>query len=185
MRFDKHPIDKMVYVVGNEQEYHFKVLSLLLDRLGYAFGKGLVHFSYGMVELPDGKMKSREGTVVDADDLMDEMVATARAIAEEQGKGKDMPAEEAAEVARRVGLGSLKYFILKVDPRKNMTSTPRRVLTSMGTQAPSSSTPTLVFAASFVKQRSWVSLSPRPSLGLPSPPRSRNSSLRSLNMQTS
>ena len=122
MRFDKHPIDKMVYVVGNEQEYHFKVLSLLLDRLGYAFGKGLVHFSYGMVELPDGKMKSREGTV---DDLMDEMVATARAIAEEQGKGKDMPAEEAAEVARRVGLGSLKYFILKVDPRKNMTFNPK------------------------------------------------------------
>ena len=125
MRFDKHPIDKMVYVVGNEQEYHFKVLSLLLDRLGYAFGKGLVHFSYGMVELPDGKMKSREGTVVDADDLMDAMVATARAIAEEQGKGKDMPAEEAAEVARRVGLGSLKYFILKVDPRKNMTFNPK------------------------------------------------------------
>ena len=125
MRFDKHPIDKMVYVVGNEQEYHFKVLSLLLDRLGYAFGKGLVHFSYGMVELPDGKMKSREGTVVDADDLMDEMIATARAIAEEQGKGKDMPAEEAAEVARRVGLGSLKYFILKVDPRKNMTFNPK------------------------------------------------------------
>jgi arginine--tRNA ligase len=125
MRFDKHPIDKMVYVVGNEQEYHFKVLSLLLDRLGYAFSKGLVHFSYGMVELPDGKMKSREGTVVDADDLMDEMVATARAIAEEQGKGKDMPAEEAAEVARRVGLGSLKYFILKVDPRKNMTFNPK------------------------------------------------------------
>ena len=125
MRFDKHPIDKMVYVVGNEQEYHFKVLSLLLDRLGYAFGKGLVHFSYGMVELPDGKMKSREGTVVDADDLMDEMVATARAIAQEQGKGKDMPAEEAAEVARRVGLGSLKYFILKVDPRKNMTFNPK------------------------------------------------------------
>ena len=125
MRFDKHSIDKMVYVVGNEQEYHFKVLSLLLDRLGYAFGKGLVHFSYGMVELPDGKMKSREGTVVDADDLMDEMVATAHAIAEEQGKGKDMPAEEATEVARRVGLGSLKYFILKVDPRKNMTFNPK------------------------------------------------------------
>ena len=125
MRFDKHPIDKMVYVVGNEQEYHFKVLSLLLDRLGYAFGKGLVHFSYGMVELPDGKMKSREGTVVDADDLMDEMTATARAIAEEQGKAKDMTAEEANEVARHVGLGSLKYFILKVDPRKNMTFNPK------------------------------------------------------------
>ncbi|WP_455108129.1 arginine--tRNA ligase [Porphyromonas sp.] len=125
MRFDKHPIDKMIYVVGNEQEYHFKVLSLLLDRLGYAFGKGLVHFSYGMVELPDGKMKSREGTVVDADDLMDEMTTTARAIAEEQGKAKDMTTEEANEVARRVGLGSLKYFILKVDPRKNMTFNPK------------------------------------------------------------
>lgn len=125
MRFDKHPIDKMVYVVGNEQEYHFKVLSLLLDRLGYAFGKGLVHFSYGMVELPDGKMKSREGTVVDADDLMDEMVATARAIAEEQGKGKDMPAEEAAEVARRVDLGGRRIIKKKVDPRKNMTFNPK------------------------------------------------------------
>ncbi len=124
MRFDKHPIDKMVYVVGNEQEYHFKVLSLLLDRLGYAFGKGLVHFSYGMVELPNGKMKSREGTVVDADDLMDEMIATAKAIAEEQGKAKDMTNEEVAEVARRVGLASLKYFILKVDPRKNMVFNP-------------------------------------------------------------
>ncbi len=124
MRFDKHPIDKMVYVVGNEQEYHFKVLSLLLDRLGYAFGKGLVHFSYGMVELPNGKMKSREGTVVDADDLMDEMIATAKAIAEEQGKAKDMTSDEAAEVARRVGLASLKYFILKVDPRKNMVFNP-------------------------------------------------------------
>ena len=124
MRFDKHPIDKMVYVVGSEQEYHFKVLSLLLDRLGYAFGKGLVHFSYGMVELPNGKMKSREGTVVDADDLMDEMIATAKAIAEEQGKAKDMTSEEASEVARRVGLASLKYFILKVDPRKNMVFNP-------------------------------------------------------------
>ena len=125
MRFDEYPIDKMVYVVGNEQEYHFKVLSLLLDRLGYAFGKGLVHFSYGMVELPEGKMKSREGTVVDADDLMDEMIATARSIAEEQGKAKDMTPEEASEVARRVGLGTLKYFILKVDPRKNMTFNPK------------------------------------------------------------
>ena len=124
MRFDKHPIDKMVYVVGNAQEYHFRVLSLLLDRLGYAFGKGLVHFSYGMVELPNGKMKSREGTVVDADDLMDEMIATAKAIAEEQGKAKDMTSEEASEVARRVGLASLKYFILKVDPRKNMVFNP-------------------------------------------------------------
>jgi len=124
MRFDKYPIDKMVYVVGNEQEYHFKVLSLLLDRLGYAFGKGLVHFSYGMVELPNGKMKSREGTVVDADDLMDEMTQTALTIAHEQGKASDMSPEEAQEVARRVGLGSLKYFILKVDPRKNMVFNP-------------------------------------------------------------
>ena len=124
MRFDKYPIDKMVYVVGNEQEYHFKVLSLLLDRLGYAFGKGLVHFSYGMVELPNGKMKSREGTVVDADDLMDEMTQTALTIAHEQGKASDMSLEEAQEVARRVGLGSLKYFILKVDPRKNMVFNP-------------------------------------------------------------
>ena len=124
MRFDKYPIDKMVYVVGNEQEYHFKVLSLLLDRLGYAFGKGLVHFSYGMVELPNGKMKSREGTVVDADDLMDEMTETALQIAHEQGKAKDMSPEEAYEVARRVGLGSLKYFILKVDPKKNMIFNP-------------------------------------------------------------
>lgn len=124
MRFDKYPIDKMVYVVGNEQEYHFKILSLLLDRLGYAFGKGLVHFSYGMVELPNGKMKSREGTVVDADDLMDEMTETALQIAHEQGKAKDMSPEEAYEVARRVGLGSLKYFILKVDPKKNMIFNP-------------------------------------------------------------
>ena len=124
MRFDKYPIDKMVYVVGNEQEYHFKVLSLLLDRLGYTFGKGLVHFSYGMVELPNGKMKSREGTVVDADDLMDEMTQTALTIAHEQGKASDMSPEEAQEVARRVGLGSLKYFILKVDPRKNMVFNP-------------------------------------------------------------
>ena len=124
MRFDKYPIDKMVYVVGNEQEYHFKVLSLLLDRLGYTFGKGLVHFSYGMVELPNGKMKSREGTVVDADDLMDEMTETALQIAHEQGKAKDMSPEEAHEVARRVGLGSLKYFILKVDPKKNMIFNP-------------------------------------------------------------
>ncbi len=124
MRFDKYPIDKMVYVVGNEQEYHFKVLSLLLDRLGYSFGKGLVHFSYGMVELPNGKMKSREGTVVDADDLMDEMTQTALTIAHEQGKASDMSPEEAQEVARRVGLGSLKYFILKVDPRKNMVFNP-------------------------------------------------------------
>lgn len=124
LRFDDYPINKMVYVVGNEQNYHFQVLSKVLDRLGFEFGKGLVHFSYGMVELPNGKMKSREGTVVDADDLMDEMIQTARNIAEEAGKSKDMSEEEALEVARRVGLGSLKYFILKVDPRKNMIFDP-------------------------------------------------------------
>ena len=136
MRFDKYPIDKMVYVVGNEQEYHFKVLSLLLDRLGYAFGKGLVHFSYGMVELPNGKMKSREGTVVDADDLMDEMTQTALTIAHEQGKASDMSPEEAQEVARRVGLGSLKYFILKVDPRKNMVFNPEESIDFNGNTGP-------------------------------------------------
>ncbi len=124
LRFDDYSINKMVYVVGNEQNYHFQVLSKLLDRLGFEFGKGLVHFSYGMVELPNGKMKSREGTVVDADDLMDEMTETALQIAHEAGKAKDMTAEEAREVARRVGLGSLKYFILKVDPRKNMVFDP-------------------------------------------------------------
>lgn len=135
MRFDEYPIDKMVYVVGNEQDYHFKVLSLLLDRLGYAFGKGLVHFSYGMVELPNGKMKSREGTVVDADDLMDEMIQSARTIALEQGKAKDMPEAEAEEVARRVGLGALKYFILKVDPRKNMVFNPEESIDFNGNTA--------------------------------------------------
>lgn len=124
LRFDDYPINTMVYVVGNEQNYHFQVLSKLLDRLGFEFGKGLVHFSYGMVELPNGKMKSREGTVVDADDLMDEMTQTALEIAHEAGKAKDMNPEEALEVARRVGLGSLKYFILKVDPRKNMVFDP-------------------------------------------------------------
>lgn len=125
LRFVDYPINRMVYVVGNEQNYHFQVLSILLDKLGFEFGKGLVHFSYGMVELPEGKMKSREGTVVDADDLMQEMIDTAASIAAEQGKAKDMPAEQAQEVARRVGLGSLKYFILKVDPRKNMTFNPK------------------------------------------------------------
>lgn len=132
LRFVDYPIDKMVYVVGNEQNYHFQVLSRVLDRLGFEFGKGLTHFSYGMVELPEGKMKSREGTVVDADDLMDEMVRTAREIADEQGKGKDMTEAEAAEVARRVGLGSLKYFILKVDPRKNMTFNPKESIDFQG-----------------------------------------------------
>lgn len=125
LRFVDYPINKMVYVVGNEQNYHFQVLSILLDKLGFEFGKGLTHFSYGMVELPEGKMKSREGTVVDADDLMDEMIRTAYDIAQEQGKAKDMTEAEALEVARRVGLGSLKYFILKVDPRKNMTFNPK------------------------------------------------------------
>lgn len=124
MRYADYPIDQMVYVVGNEQNYHFQVLALVLDRLGFKFGRELRHFSYGMVELPEGKMKSREGTVVDADDLMDEMQATALSIAQEQGKAKDMSEDEAREVARRVGLGSLKYFILKVDPRKNMTFNP-------------------------------------------------------------
>ena len=135
-RFDEYPIDKMVYVVGNEQDYHFKVLSLLLDRLGYDFGKGLVHFSYGMVELPNGKMKSREGTVVDADDRMDEMIATARSIAEEQGKAKDMSPEETDEVARRVGLGALKYFLLKVDPRKNIVFRPEEIIDFNGNTGP-------------------------------------------------
>ncbi|KGN82756.1 arginine--tRNA ligase [Porphyromonas sp. COT-290 OH860] len=125
LRFVDYPINKMVYVVGNEQNYHFQVLSIVLDKLGFEFGKGLVHFSYGMVELPEGKMKSREGTVVDADDLMAEMISTAHEIAQEQGKAKDMDEAEALEVARRVGLGSLKYFILKVDPRKNMTFNPK------------------------------------------------------------
>jgi arginyl-tRNA synthetase len=125
LRFDDYPIDKMIYVVGNEQDYHFQVLSILLDRLGFAFGKGLVHFSYGMVELPEGKMKSREGTVVDADDLMDEMIRTAGDIARDLGKAESLSPEEAEEIARLVGLGSLKYFILKVDPRKNMTFNPK------------------------------------------------------------
>ncbi|GAD05419.1 arginyl-tRNA synthetase [Porphyromonas crevioricanis JCM 15906] len=135
MRFADYPIDKMIYVVGNEQDYHFKVLSILLDKLGFAFGKGLVHFSYGMVELPEGKMKSREGTVVDADDLMDEMVAAAASIAQEMGKGAEMEPKEAAEVARRVGLGALKYFILKVDPRKNMTFNPKESIDFNGNTA--------------------------------------------------
>lgn len=125
LRYEDHPIDEMVYVVGNEQNYHFQILSLLLDCLGYKFGKELVHFSYGMVELPEGKMKSREGTVVDADDLMDEMIQTAATIASEQGKAAEMTEEEALEVARIVGLGALKYFILKVDPKKNMTFNPK------------------------------------------------------------
>ncbi|GHT48919.1 arginine--tRNA ligase [Bacteroidia bacterium] len=125
LRFDDYPINKMVYVVGNEQNYHFQVLSLLLDKLGFAFGKGLVHFSYGMVELPEGKMKSREGTVVDADDLIAEMIQTAKDTSKELGKLDGYTEEEANEVAKIVGLGALKYFILKVDPRKNMVFNPK------------------------------------------------------------
>ncbi|MDR2147774.1 MAG: arginine--tRNA ligase [Tannerella sp.] len=125
LRFDDYPIDKMIYVVGNEQNYHFQVLAILLDKLGFEFGKDLVHFSYGMVELPEGKMKSREGTVVDADDLIDEMITTAREISQELGKLEGLTREEADNIIRIIGLGSLKYFILKVDPRKNMTFNPK------------------------------------------------------------
>lgn len=125
LRFADYPIDKMIYVVGNEQNYHFQVLALLLDRLGFSWGKDLVHFSYGMVELPEGKMKSREGTVVDADDLMAEMLDTARETSQELGKLDNCTPEEAENIARIVGLGCLKYFILKVDPRKNMTFNPK------------------------------------------------------------
>ena len=136
LRFDDYPINKMIYVVGNEQNYHFQVLSILLDKLGFEFGKGLVHFSYGMVELPEGKMKSREGTVVDADDLMEEMINTARDISYELGKANEMTKEEAENIARIVGLGSLKYFILKVDPRKNMTFNPKESIDFNGNTGP-------------------------------------------------
>ena len=136
LRFDDYPIDTMIYVVGNEQEHHFKVLSTLLDKLGYEFGKGLVHFSYGMVELPDGKMKSREGTVVDADDLMAQMIATARETSNELGKLDGYTAEEAEDVSRMVGLGALKYFILKVDPRRNMTFNPEESIDFNGNTGP-------------------------------------------------
>lgn len=135
LRYQDYPIDRMVYVVGNEQDYHFKVLSLLLDKLGFSFGKSLVHFSYGMVELPNGRMKSREGTVVDADDLLDEMIASAAQIAQEVGRASDFSEEERLEVARRVGLGSLKYFFLKVDPRKNMTFNPEESIDFNGNTA--------------------------------------------------
>lgn len=135
MRYNDYPIDRMIYVVGNEQEYHFKVLSVLLDRLGFAFGKDLVHFSYGMVNLPEGRMKSREGTVVDADDLMDEMIINALQISEEAGRASDFSEEEKQEVARRVGLGALKYFILKVDPRKTMTFNPKESIDFNGNTA--------------------------------------------------
>lgn len=125
LRFSDYPIDKMIYVVGNEQNYHFQVLSILLDRLGMEWGKDLVHFSYGMVELPEGKMKSREGTVVDADDLVDEMVGTATEISKELGKLDGLTEEEISSICEMIGLGGLKYFILKVDPRKNMTFNPK------------------------------------------------------------
>ena len=125
LRYDDYPVDKMIYVVGNEQNYHFQVLSILLDKVGFAFGKNLVHFSYGMVELPEGKMKSREGTVVDADDLIDEMITTARDISNSLGKLDGLTTAEADDIIRIIGLGSLKYFILKVDPRKNMTFNPQ------------------------------------------------------------
>lgn len=136
LRFKDFPIDKMIYVVGNEQNYHFQVLSILLDRLGYKFGKDLVHFSYGMVNLPNGKMKSREGTVVDADELIASMIADAKATADEHGQGKDIPEEERAEIARIVGLGALKYFILKVDARKNMMFNPAESIDFNGNTGP-------------------------------------------------
>ena len=137
LRYQDYPIDKMVYVVGNEQEYHFKVLSILLDRLGFPFGKELVHFSYGMVELPNGKMKSREGTVVDADELMAQMIADAREISKDKVNTlPDITEEEANEIARKVGLGALKYFILKVDPRKNMLFNPEESIDFNGNTGP-------------------------------------------------
>lgn len=136
LRFRDYPIDKMIYVVGNEQNYHFQVLSLLLDRLGFRWGKDLVHFSYGMVELPEGKMKSREGTVVDADDLMEEMVANARQVATELGKTDGMSAAEIDNIAETVGMGALKYFLLKVDPRKNMMFNPKESIDFNGNTGP-------------------------------------------------
>ena len=136
LRFADFPIDKMVYVVGNEQNYHFQVLSILLDKLGFEWGKGLVHFSYGMVELPEGKMKSREGTVVDADDLMAEMINTAKETSGELGKLDGLTQEEADNIARIVGLGALKYFILKVDARKNMTFNPKESIDFNGNTGP-------------------------------------------------
>lgn len=136
LRFDDYPIDTMIYVVGNEQNYHFQVLSILLDMLGFEFGKGLVHFSYGMVELPEGKMKSREGTVVDADDLMAEMINTAHETSQELGKLDGVTEEEAAAISRMVGLGALKYFILKVDPKKNMIFNPKESIDFNGNTGP-------------------------------------------------
>ena len=136
LRFQDFPIDKMIYVVGNEQNYHFQVLSILLDKLGFKWGKDLVHFSYGMVELPNGKMKSREGTVVDADDLMAAMIADAYEASKERVKQTSMPEDEAREVARKVGLGALKYFILKVDARKNMLFNPEESIDFNGNTGP-------------------------------------------------
>lgn len=136
LRYQDYPIDKMIYVVGNEQNYHFQVLSLLLDKLGFKWGKDLVHFSYGMVELPEGKMKSREGTVVDADDLMDEMVNTAKETSMQLGKLENCSKEEADKIASIIGLGALKYFILKVDPRKNMTFNPKESIDFNGNTGP-------------------------------------------------
>lgn len=136
LRYEDYPIDQMIYVVGNEQDYHFQVLSIILDKLGYAFGKDLKHFSYGMVELPDGKMKSREGTVVDADDLMDRMIDTALEASEGQGRAVDMSEEERQEMARKVGLGALKYFLLKVEPRKNMLFDPKESIDFNGNTGP-------------------------------------------------
>ena len=136
LRYDDYGINKMVYVVGNEQNYHFQVLAILLDKLGFEWGKDLVHFSYGMVELPEGKMKSREGTVVDADDLMDEMIETARETSQELGKLDNCTPDEIEAIVRMVGLGSLKYFILKVDPRKNMTFNPKESIDFNGNTGP-------------------------------------------------
>ena len=136
LRYKDYPIDNMIYVVGNEQNYHFQVLSILLDKLGFSWGKDLVHFSYGMVELPNGKMKSREGTVVDADELMQEMVNSAQKISDEMGKLQDMSADERAKIAEMVGLGALKYFILKVDARKNMLFNPEESIDFNGNTGP-------------------------------------------------
>ena len=136
LRYEDYPIDKMIYVVGNEQNYHFQVLSILLDRLGFKWGKDLVHFSYGMVELPEGKMKSREGTVVDADDLMDDMVATARSVSAELGKLDGLSDDEVNKITEMVGLGALKYFLLKVDPRKNITFNPKESIDFNGNTGP-------------------------------------------------
>jgi arginyl-tRNA synthetase len=136
LRYQDYPIDKMIYVVGNEQNYHFQVLALLLDKLGFKWGKDLVHFSYGMVELPEGKMKSREGTVVDADDLMEEMVSTAREVSAQLGKLDGLSEEEIENIVEMVGMGALKYFLLKVDPRKNMTFNPKESIDFNGNTGP-------------------------------------------------